>query len=52
MASAHLESLSNRHATLDGLIASEMNRPLPDSARLAKLKREKLKVKEQIVREA
>ncbi len=51
MASAHLDALSSRHATIDSKIALEMNRPLPDSAQLARLKREKLKVKEQIARQ-
>ena len=50
MASAHLEALSSRHASIDGKIAMEMTRPLPDSAQIARLKREKLKVKEQIAR--
>jgi hypothetical protein len=52
MASAHLEALSARHAILDGKIASEMTRPIPDSTALAELKRQKLKVKEEIQREA
>ncbi len=52
MASAHLEALSARHAKLEGKIAREMTRPIPDSATLAELKRQKLKVKEEIQREA
>jgi hypothetical protein len=50
MASAHLAALSARHASIDGQIASEMTRPLPDTTRLTRLKREKLKVKEEIAR--
>lgn len=50
MANAHLESLSARHAALDASVAAELQRPLPDSTRIARLKREKLKVKEQISR--
>jgi hypothetical protein len=50
MASAHLEALNARHANIDGMIAAEMTRPLPDSARLAQLKRRKLKLKEEMVR--
>lgn len=48
MASAHLTSLTARHAKLDASVAAETRRPLPDQARLARLKREKLKVKEEI----
>ena len=51
MASAHLEALNSRHATLDGQIVTEMNRPMPDSALISRLKREKLKVKEEISRQ-
>ncbi len=52
MANAHLASLNARHASLDATLAAEARRPLPDQVRLAKLKREKLKVKEEIVRSA
>jgi hypothetical protein len=48
MASAHLEALNARHAQLDGMISAEMSRPLPDPARLSSLKRQKLKLKEEI----
>ncbi len=50
MANAHLESLSARHAALDATVAAELRRPLPDTARIARLKREKLKLKEEIGR--
>lgn len=46
MATAHLEALNARHATIDGQIAAEMTRPKPDPVRLGQLKRQKLKVKE------
>lgn len=52
MPSSHLEALSARHALLDGKIAAEMIRPMPDSATIAQLKRQKLKLKEEIQREA
>jgi hypothetical protein len=48
MASAHLASLTARHAKLDESVAAETRRPMPDQARLARLKREKLKLKEEI----
>jgi hypothetical protein len=47
MASPHLDALNARHARIEGMIAAEMLRPLPDSARLTRLKREKLKIKEE-----
>lgn len=50
MTSAHLDALGARHARIEGMIAAEMTRPLPNSARLAELKRQKLKLKEAIVR--
>jgi hypothetical protein len=52
MASAHLEALSARHAVIDGKIANEMMRPMPDSTAIAELKRQKLKLKEEIQRGA
>ena len=52
MASAHLTSLTARHAALDASVAAETRRPLPDQVRLARLKREKLKVKEEMTRSA
>ena len=41
-------SLSQRHAELEREISVEMARPLPDSTRLAALKKEKLRLKDQI----
>jgi len=48
MATAHLVSLTARHAALDASVDAETRRPLPDQTRLARLKREKLKVKEAV----
>lgn len=48
MAQAHIEALSARHAVIDGQIAAEMVRPLPDATRISKLKRQKLKIKEEV----
>jgi hypothetical protein len=50
MANAHLASLTARHALLDETVTTETRRPHPDQARLARLKREKLKLKEEIER--
>lgn len=48
MPRARIEALNARHATIEGMIADETLRPIPDTARISRLKREKLKVKEQI----
>jgi hypothetical protein len=45
-----LESLKSRHASLERCIAEEDTRPLPDSEALARLKREKLRLKEEMER--
>ncbi|WP_448580089.1 YdcH family protein [Thermaurantiacus sp.] len=50
MASTHLEALASRHRMIEGQIAEEMRRPAPDAATLSRLKREKLKLKEEITR--
>ncbi|MGI4876911.1 MAG: YdcH family protein [Janthinobacterium lividum] len=49
MTNAHLTSLSTKHAQLDAKLAAEVHNPLPDSLRIAQLKKEKLRLKEQIV---
>jgi hypothetical protein len=48
----HLAALSQRHRSIEGQLEEEMRRPLPDAAVIARLKREKLKVKDAIQREA
>jgi hypothetical protein len=48
MPNAHLASLNARHASLDESLALETRRPMPDQVRLAQLKREKLRLKEEI----
>lgn len=48
MQNAHLSALEAKHATLDRKITAESHRPLPDQIVIAELKRQKLKVKEQI----
>ncbi|MBC6439670.1 MAG: YdcH family protein [Rhodospirillales bacterium] len=45
-----LHGLEARHAALESEIETEANRPLPDQALLTELKREKLKIKEEIAR--
>ena len=46
----HVDSLRAKHARLEQLIDDEQHRPLPDSTILVRLKREKLRLKEEIER--
>lgn len=46
----HVESLRSKHARLEELIDEELHRPLPDQGVISRLKKEKLKIKEQIER--
>ena len=48
MQTTHQTALETKHATLDKRIAEEAHRPLPDAIRLAELKKQKLKLKEEI----
>lgn len=47
---AHVASLEQKHAHLEEAILAEVHRPIPDSVKLTKLKREKLRIKEAIAR--
>ena len=44
----HIDALQNRHAELDRKIDEEEKRPLPDEALIAELKKQKLRVKDEI----
>ena len=46
----HVGSLRIKKLQIEDLIEQEQHRPLPDQAILTRLKREKLKLKEQIMR--
>lgn len=46
---SHLEALELRHAALDARILSEQQRPSVDLSQVQDLKRQKLKLKDQIV---
>jgi hypothetical protein len=46
MQNAHLSALEQKHAGLDARIAQENQRPHPDDALVARLKKEKLRLKE------
>lgn len=45
-----LQSLKDRHTALDARILAEDSRPMPDTLELARLKREKLRLKEEMER--
>jgi len=44
----HVESLKAKHADLDHLITEEEQRPWPDQTRITELKRQKLRIKDEI----
>jgi len=44
--SARVEQLSNKHTTLDMQIQQEMRSPIPDTLRIAHLKKQKLQIKD------
>ena len=46
----HVDSLRHKHAHLEHLIDEELHRPLPDQTALARMKKEKLRIKEEIER--
>ena len=48
MQNAHLESLTVKHASLDERVSEENLRPFPDMATLARLKKEKLRLKDEM----
>lgn len=50
MASTHQTALEAKHAGLDQRLAEEAGRPAPDAIRIADLKKQKLKLKEELTR--
>lgn len=48
MHDAHISALETKHADLDARISQEEQRPQPDMAALSRLKKEKLRLKEEI----
>jgi hypothetical protein len=48
MQTTHQQALETKHAVLDRRIAEEVQRPLPDAITLAGLKKQKLKLKEEL----
>lgn len=49
MDQAQVEALENKHAQLEALIDEEEHRPHPDDIRLHQLKKEKLRLKDELV---
>jgi len=47
---SRIESLKSRHAELENRIADEDQRPRPDAEVMVRLKREKLRLKEELER--
>lgn len=44
----HIETLKAKHADLEQLITEEEHRPLPDQTMISELKRQKLRIKDEI----
>ena len=47
---AHFTALESKHNDLETQIDRELHRPAPDQSRLTSLKREKLRIKEEMSR--
>ena len=48
MDTSHVSALQLKHAGLEQRIQEEMSRPLPDNAMLQTLKKQKLRIKEEL----
>ncbi len=48
MQTTHQTALATKHATLDRRIVEETHRPMPDALILADLKKQKLRLKEEL----
>ena len=47
---SHIAELSDKHRTLDAQIREELARPSPDSLMVTGLKRQKLRIKDELAR--
>jgi hypothetical protein len=45
-----LEALHAKHHSLDAMLEDEVHRPLPNSEQVSRIKREKLRLKDEIAR--
>lgn len=50
MHTSHVDALNTKHAGLEARLRAEMTRPAPDASLVQGLKRQKLRVKEEIAR--
>ena len=48
--SSHVDALQHKHAGIDAKLRKEMARPAPDPATVQILKKQKLRIKEEITR--
>ena len=48
MPSSHVEALKSKHAGLDARLRAEQSRPAPDIAMIQQLKKQKLRIKEEL----
>ena len=48
MQTTHIAALEAKHAALEGRIQAESQRPMPDTMMLADLKKQKLRLKQEI----
>lgn len=51
MQDAHLSALATKHADIEARISDEIQRPMPDAAIVSRLKKEKLKLKDEMLRQ-
>jgi hypothetical protein len=49
MVESHLQALETKHAGLERRIAEEASRPFPDQSLISLLKKQKLRLKEELV---
>ena len=50
MHTSHVDALQSKHAGLDARLRVEMARPAPDAAMVRDIKKQKLRIKEEIAR--
>jgi hypothetical protein len=50
MENVHMAALQAKHAGLEARIVGELQRPAPDRSALASLKKEKLRIKDELAR--
>ena len=48
METSHVSALQQKHEGIDRRLRDEMNRPSPDTAKIQLLKKQKLRIKEEI----